>query len=352
MSKKELNLEEIKNFQKIGEGKCAKIYTNENVVYKILKENSDSIAIYNKEMIRKLIDVQSDLCVFPNEILEDNNGKLLGYSMDFVPGKKLSDVISQLPFDQMQSSIKKAEQGITEISRQNVLFDDLHSDNIMWNTQTHSIQIIDTDFFKTNENMQNLNEFNSQSFASSVQQIISSQISQYGKTENESLIPFYDLISLGYKDGKKLSLNEYISNLKSVIENDFGRQFNNLDEIKLALQEKQDKIEEQQHLELITNNLTPKEKFIRFLAQNKTIRKLPFVNKIIDKQIKMLPLDVQSVVSNQESNTSQETTRKEENEFDKYLKNWPITPIQQPTNTLPKNKEHIKEIDNSDDLQL
>ena len=36
--------------------------------------------------------------------------------------------------------------------------------------------------------------------------------------------------------------NEYISNLKSVIENDFGKQFNNLNEIEMALQEKQEKI--------------------------------------------------------------------------------------------------------------
>lgn len=43
---------------------------------------------------------------------------------------------------------------------------------------------------------------------------------------------------------KKLSINEYILNLKNVIENDFGKNFNNISEIEKALQEKQYNFEE------------------------------------------------------------------------------------------------------------
>ena len=49
------------------------------------------------------------------------------------------------------------------------------------------------------------------------------------------------------KNGKQLSINEYISNLKSIVENDFGRQFNNLNEIEEVLKEKQYEFEEIQH---------------------------------------------------------------------------------------------------------
>ena len=90
--------------------------------------------------------------------------------------------------------------------------------------------------------------------------MIDSKINQYGKTENEELIPFYNLANLKTKNGKQLSINEYISNLKSIIENDFGRQFNNLNEIEEVLKEKQYEFEEIQHLEQVANNLTIKEK--------------------------------------------------------------------------------------------
>ena len=68
-----------------------------------------------------------------------------------------------------------------------------------------------------------------------MQGIIDAKINEYGKNENEQFNPFYDVTSLKYKDGKKLSINEYILNLKNVVENDFGKNFNNLSEIEKAL---------------------------------------------------------------------------------------------------------------------
>lgn len=302
---------DLEGLKIIGEGKCATIYRNGNMVYKILKENSDSRSFYSKEMLQKLIGIKNDLCVFPNEILEDENGELLGYSMDFVSGSKLKDVIAMLSFEQIESVIKKAEQGVQEVSEQGILFDDLHDDNVMWNDETQNIQIIDTDFFRKVDDISNLNETNYSRFANAIQNMINSRISQYGRTENEELIPFYDFwTNFNSKNDKSISLNDYILNLKVVIERDFGRKFNNLSEIEMALQEKQEKIEEQQHLEQLSNNLTIKEKFIRFLVQSKYIRKLPIINRIIDRQIKMLLSDVREVIINTNNDISTENFQK------------------------------------------
>ena len=105
--------------------------------------------------------------------------------MDFVSGRKMKDIISMLPFEQLQSVITKAEQDVEEISKQGIIFEDMHDDNVMWNEETQKIQIIDTDFFKRTEDNLNLNNTNYRRFAGIIQYMIDSKINQYGKTENE-----------------------------------------------------------------------------------------------------------------------------------------------------------------------
>lgn len=354
--------EDIEGLEKIGEGKCADIYTNGNTVYKILKENSDSRDFYSKEMLQHLVGIKSDLCVFPNEILEDNNGNLLGYSMNFVPGKKMKDVIGMLSFKQIQATIENAKHSIKAISEQGILFDDLHDDNVMWNEETQNIQIIDTDFFKKADNISDLNDINYQKFSNTIRYMINVRVYQYGRTVNEELIPFYDTTRLSStKDEKPLPINEYILNLKSVIEKDFGRQFDNLNEMEIALQEKQFETEEQEYLEKVANNLTIKERFIRFLAQSKYIRKIPFVNKLINNKIKMLPQDVQKVVNKTIDNdnlteSEQIEERNEANQarkkFIQGLTNWTTTEQEYQNNITDKIEDKIKNRNESDDLTL
>ena len=309
-------------------------------------------------MLQQLVGIKSNLCVFPNEILEDNDGNLLGYSMNFVPGRKMKDIIAMLPFEQLQSVIEKAEHDVREISKQGIMFDDMHDDNVMWNEESQKIQIIDTDFFKRTENNTNLNNINYQRFARTIQYMIDSRINRYGKIENEELIPFYDLTSLKNKDGKQLSINEYISNLKSSIENEFEKQFNNLNEIEMALQEKQNEFKEKQHMKQVANNLTIKEKIIRFLAQSKYIRKLSFINKLIHRQIKMLPTDVQEVVKQPRVDTVQEqppkvTNTDEKRKFIQKLRNWTSSTTQELQNKkTDRMAENLKGNNKYDDLEL
>lgn len=172
---------ELEGLEKIGEGKCATIYRKSNIVYKILKENSDSRSFYSKEMLQKLVGIKSSLCVFPNEILEDENGDLIGYSMDFVQGLKISDALSQLSFEQLGTAIKNLKLGIQEISEQGIIFEDLHCDNIMWNKGNQSFQIIDTDFFKKIENVPDLNEVNYKKFTNQIISLIEWKIRRYGR---------------------------------------------------------------------------------------------------------------------------------------------------------------------------
>ena len=215
----------------------------------------------------------------------------------------------------------------------------MHDDNIMWDDESKSIKIIDTDFFKKINEKSNLKNINYQSFAGTLQGIIDAKINEYGKNENEQFNPFYDVTSLKYKDGKKLSINEYILNLKNVVENDFGKNFNNLSEIEKALKEKQYNFEEKQHMEQIANNLTLKEKIIRALVKGKYLRKIPFVNKIINKNIKMLPSDVKEVVCDKREQFRKELRNFEPNIEPKAKKN-------------DLNMERQNEVNNHDEIEL
>lgn len=247
-------------------------------------------------MLEKLVGVKSDLCVFPNKILEDDNGELLGYSMDFVTGDKLIKKIKEIPFEQLKATIKKAELGVRQVSEQGFRFNDMHEDNIMWDAKNKSIKILDTDFFQKSDDISNIANSNFQAFDSEIQIMIASLISSYGETVNEELIPFYNLSDFRYKDGEKLSLDNYISNLKESLEKDFKVEFNNIGEILALLEERQEKIEDRRHREYIENNLNIKERIIRRIAQSTNLRKIPFVNNIINKKVKMLPSDIQEIM--------------------------------------------------------
>ncbi len=291
-----INLSEIESLEKIGSGKCANIYRKDNEAYKILKQRSDSRKFYSKEMLEKLVGVKSDLCVFPNKILEDDNGELLGYSMDFVTGDKLIKAIKEIPFEQLKTSIKKAELGVSQVSEQGFRFNDMHADNIMWDTKNKSIKIIDTDFFQKSSDISDIANSNFRTFDSEIQMMIASLISSYGETVNDELIPFYNLSDFKYKDGRKLSLEDYILNLKESLEKEFKAKFNNIGEILESLKERQEKIEDRHHREYIENNLNIKERIIRRIAQSAQLRKLPFVDKFINRKIKMLPSDIREIM--------------------------------------------------------
>ena len=131
-------LKEIENSKKVGAGKCADLYKKNEEVYKLIKQ--DAKRLYSKT-IESLIGIKNRTCVFPNDLLVDENNQLIGYTMDYVQGTKLKDIFSQIPFEQMKEIINQAELGITEISENKILFDDFHFENMMWDSEEKCIKI-------------------------------------------------------------------------------------------------------------------------------------------------------------------------------------------------------------------
>ena len=113
-------------------------------------------------------------------------------------------------------------------------------------------------------------------------------------------------------------------------------QFDNLNEMEMALQEKQFKDEEQQHLEEVANNLNIKERFIRFLAHSK------YINKPINNH------DFSESEQVEERNEANQVRK----EFTQELTNWIPTEQENQNNITDEIEDKTKNRNESDDLTL
>lgn len=294
-----MELSEVERLEKIGQGKCADIYRKDKEAYKILKDNSDSRKFYSKEMLQKLVGIKTELCVFPNDIIEDKDGKLLGYSMDYIKGNKFYDVFKKIPLEKLIQELKVAENDIKEIADKKVIFEDMHFDNIMWNEEKNTIQIIDTDFFDKSEGLSydEIYSANSRKFAQSITDMLGLKIFEYTQN-NENMKEFYDAWHLKYRNNESVSIQEYLINLNKVMEEDFGSKFNSISEMEEALNKRAQELEDLEYERMQQKNKTVKQKV---------------VEKIISIGKKLLNSGAKATEENTRTSTINEQVRNIEN---------------------------------------
>lgn len=225
-------LAEIENKEKIGFGKCANLYKKNNEVYKIIKQ--DAKKMYGKG-IEALVGLKSEICVFPKELLRDNENGFVGYVMDYVPGTKLKKIFPKIPFKQIQQIIDKAQTGIEELSEQKIIFEDMHYDNMMWDDEDKSIKIIDTDFFELADDIsiEELKKSNLSKFNRGMETIIGLEDYTLEKylSRNKEYKEFYKEWHDRNVKREKLNVCELIEKIKKIAEKDFGTEFNSIYEI-------------------------------------------------------------------------------------------------------------------------
>lgn len=266
--------EKIETFQKIGAGACANLYRNGNEAYKILKENSKGL--YRNGSLEKLVGIKSSICVFPNEVLKDKDGLDIGYTMDFIVGKKMKDVFQNLSFEQLQQILTDADLGIEELSQQKIAFDDMHFDNIMWDEENHAIKIIDTDFFKFADELsvEELNLSNQTEFNNQMEILIGLRDGVLAKYlgRNEEYTQFYkEYFKRGLK-GEKLNSYELIDKIKTIAEKDFGTEFHSISQIEERAKEK---VKEYEDEEMDIENWSEGNEHLRNLLKSCRDNKVP-----------------------------------------------------------------------------
>ena len=286
----------IRKLNKIGNGKCADIYSDGNIAYKVIKSEAKTAygGFYYKLNAKDLIDAKSDLCVYPFDFIADNDGNPDVYIMEYVPIIPFKEVLQNIPFDKLKQYIIDAEEKIEKDTGNHMIFNDVHENNIMWNTEKNCIQIIDTDFFAKNIQMskEKLYSHNSYKFAENIEGMIALDFFDISHN-NEEIIRLHEDILTRKRNNLPVSANEYLFKLKEVIENVFNKKFNSILEMKDAIEKRKEEIEDKEYEQRVKKdeakqNLTLKQKLA--IKMNNTIfGRMPFIKRFINKQMSRLP---------------------------------------------------------------
>lgn len=296
---------ELAQMQELGRGACSIVYKyGTDLVIKVLNEKG--IELHNEEEFSGLVGIENSTCVFPkNRLAIDGNFK--GYTMDYVQGVPLHEIIKKVDISTLISAIKKVENDLKQLSSEKVLFQDLNQGGIMWDESEDRIKIIDTDFFEKNENIKEEQCYsaNITSFNSMIEMelgIINGQgtkLSEYLQKNPEfsNLYTKYMIYSL---NGKNMSVTELVDKAVEIFENDFGAKVNSIEEMQQLIGERTE-IKESEITEEIPifeppneeqpkdNKLGIKQKIANFLANKPLLRKIPFINRFVLGEQNLLP---------------------------------------------------------------
>ena len=304
--------EYLGSLEKIGRGACANVYKYKDKALKVLNESGK--AMTNLEETSKLVGIKNDTFVFPEEILTNADGEVIGYILELVDGQAFidDDIIKNIDFNTLKKSILKVEQDLQQLSSNKVICDDLNHKNIMWDLSNGCIKIIDTDSFIVNEDFTekqiygiNLKQFNEQ---------IELVLGNSGNTKmqvlrnNPKFTEVQKKYVIGQRKGQNPSVTTLIDCLINIAEEQFWRKFNSLQEIEKAIQESEIKQEDENKVESFeeyentkqqvaerqtksvgTNQIGIKKKIANFLADKSLLRKIPFIDKFVAKEQNLLP---------------------------------------------------------------
>lgn len=307
---------ELSQMQELGRGACSIVYKyGTDFVIKALNEKG--IELHNENEFSSIIGIENSTCVFPKNRVEID-GSFRGYTMDYVQGVPLHEVIKKIDIPTLISAIKNVESDLKQLSSEKVLFQDLNQGGIMWDEAENRIKIIDTDFFEKNETIteEQCYSANITSFNSMIEMelgILNGQgvkLSEYlqNNPEFSKLYTKYMIYSL---NGKNMSVTELVDKAVEIFKNDFGTKVNSIEEMQQLIGERTE-IKKSEITEEIPMFEPPKneqfngsksrikQKIIDFFANKPLLRKIPFIDRFVLREQKLLP---------EETDVKQDTNR-------------------------------------------
>lgn len=301
----QITSDELSKMQELGRGACSIVYKYGNdLVIKALNEKG--IELHNEDEFSSIIGIENSTCVFPKNRVEID-GNFNGYTMDYVNGIPLHEIIKEIDLQTFISAIKKVESDLKQLSSQKVLFQDLNQGGIMWDEAEHRIKIIDTDFFQRNDNIEVEQCYNANitSFNTMIEMelgILNGQgtnLSDYlhSNPEFSKLYTKYMLYSL---NGKNMSVTELINKAVEVFEKEFVTKINSITDMQQLIGERIETkesnftqeipvFEPPKEKQVSDSKVGMKQRLINFLADKPILRKIPFIDRLISKEQKALP---------------------------------------------------------------
>ena len=299
---------ELAQMQKLGRGACSTVYKyGTDLVIKVLNEKG--MELHNEDEFSNLIGIENSTCIFPKNRVEID-GAFQGYTMSYVQGEPLHECIKRIDLTTLLSAIKDVESDLIQLSSEKVLFQDLNQGGIMWDNVNGRIKIIDTDFFERNETIEpeqcysaNITSFNSMiEMELGILNGQGTKLSEYLQTHPEfsKLYAKYMIYSL---NGKNMSVTELISKAVEIFENDFGVKVNSIEEMQQLIGERTE-VENSKEIPMFqppkesqrdkeASKISIKKKIANFLASKPLLRKIPFIDRFVLREQKLLPENTQ-----------------------------------------------------------
>lgn len=301
----QITSDELAQMQELGRGACSIVYKYGNdLVIKALNEKG--IELHNEDEFSSIVGIENSTCVFPKSKVEID-GDFKGYTMDYVHGVPLHEIIKRMDIPTLISAIKRVESDLRHLSSERVLFQDLNQGGIMWDDKENKIKIIDTDFFKKNESIEEEQCYsaNITSFNSMIEMelgIINGQGTKLSEHlhRNPEFSKLYTKYMLYSLNGKNISVTELIDKAVEIFENEFGTKVNSIDEMQQLLGERIETKENAPTEEIPIfvppseeqpkkNKLGIRQKVVNFFANKLFLRKIPFIDRFVLKEQSLLP---------------------------------------------------------------
>lgn len=308
-----INSEELNEMKQLGRGACSIVYKyGTDLVIKVLNEKG--IQLHNEDEFSNLVGIENGTCIFPkNKVNID--GKFQAYTMEYVSDLQLQDIIKNMNISTLSTAIEKVEDDLKKLSTDKILFQDLNQGGIMWDEKKECIKIIDTDFFEKNEDIDekqcysaNINSLNSMlEMELGILNGQGTKLSEYLQS-NQEFSKLYSKYMIYSLNGKNMSINELLNKAVEIFENDFGIKPNNVAEMEQLANEKlgkkdiqdntmtiQDEIpvfqppNNEQNQSNTQDKIGIKQRIVNFLADKPLLRKIPFIERFVSKEQRLLP---------------------------------------------------------------
>jgi len=219
---------------KDGEGKYAKCYLlTSGETLKVYKKDLFDDECYCVENLLPITGIKNRTYIFPDRLISDRSGKVLGYTANYIRGKNLEVQRQTMTFDKLISGIADVYEDTRELSKKKIYTSNVSSRNIIFNKRFY---IIDTDdYFKLDLlsedscNSHNILQFNK----AIVDYIVKNGMTNYNLisfiNQNSYLRKLYQLILR--EENPETLLSNFLKELQIQISSYADRKINNISEV-------------------------------------------------------------------------------------------------------------------------